>query len=243
VTQINEWETAVLYKDIFVERCYLRHGIVTPSSGAVVDCGANIGMVTLFLHHERPGLPIVAVEPAPVPFIALRANVRRYEINAQLIQASLGAERGVAPFSYYPGNTMTSGAHADPVRDAELTQACLRNEGFAQVGDPAFVRGLFDRQEYPCQVRSISEILDELQVDHVGLLKIDVEHAEMDVLAGMRHDHWAGTDQVVVEVHGGRDALHRVRALLEGSGLRVSVEQEQHAHGTSLHMVYATRRS
>ena len=46
-------EAELLYEEIFVERTYARHGIVIPSSGVIIDGGANIGLFTLWCLQER----------------------------------------------------------------------------------------------------------------------------------------------------------------------------------------------
>lgn len=170
VMQLNRWETALLYKDIFEERCYLQNGVVMPRVGGIVDAGANIGLASLFFHCEAPGVPIVAVEPAPDPFSTLKTNAERFTMNATLINASLGAQRGEAAFRYYPGNTLASSMQVDVIDAAEL-EIYLRNEGLVQADGRVFMPDMTTVEECRSDVMTLSEVLDVAQMDCVGLLR------------------------------------------------------------------------
>ena len=50
--QINVYETEYLYKEIFEDETYLKHGIAIPEGAVVFDIGANIGLFTLFVKHR-----------------------------------------------------------------------------------------------------------------------------------------------------------------------------------------------
>ncbi|GAC1439373.1 MAG: hypothetical protein NVSMB51_17210 [Solirubrobacteraceae bacterium] len=60
----------------------------------------------------------------------------------------------------------------------------------------------------------------ETALDRVDLLTIDVERAELDVLAGVGAADWPKLRQIVIDVHGEQDVLMR---------------------GTAVRMLYATR--
>lgn len=72
----------------------------------------------------------------------------------------------------------------------------------------------------------------------VSLLKVDVEGAEMLVLAGMREDDWERVAAVVVEVHS-RALLEQVASVLRGRYRTVTVKQDKNIVGGGLHLVYA----
>ena len=42
-------ESRFIYNEVFVQRCYSRHGIRVRAGDTVVDVGANVGLFTLFL--------------------------------------------------------------------------------------------------------------------------------------------------------------------------------------------------
>ncbi len=87
----------------------------------------------------------------------------------------------------------------------------------------------------------MSAVLDELAIDRVRLLKIDVEHAELDVLLGIADDDWPRIDQIVAEVHDADGRLDAVTQLLTTRGFSIAQEQEAAMRDTGLHLLYATR--
>ncbi len=42
-------QTRFIYEEIFVRRCYCRHGIRVRDGDTVIDAGANVGLFALFL--------------------------------------------------------------------------------------------------------------------------------------------------------------------------------------------------
>ena len=61
LAQVNRSETDFLYREIFVDNAYFRHGIALPEDAVVVDVGANIGMFTLAAAAHSARIRIVAV--------------------------------------------------------------------------------------------------------------------------------------------------------------------------------------
>src|SRR5690606_647086 len=117
VAHLHAYETDYLYREIFVEQAYLRHGITLGPGSCVVDVGANIGLFTLFaLARCRPAR-VYAFEPSPEAFEALRANAALYGGEARVFDVGLAASEGEAPFTRYPRASVFSGFHADPDED------------------------------------------------------------------------------------------------------------------------------
>ena len=69
----------------------------------------------------------------------------------------------------------------------------------------------------PCKVRTVTNIVAELDLSRIDLLKIDVEGAEMDALHGIAESDWRRIRQLVMEVsprHKGSldEVVERLRA-------------------------------
>ena len=62
------------YKDVFIRRNYALPGDLRPS--IVVDGGAYVGFSSLYFADKYPTARIIAIEPEPSNFSALRANTR-----------------------------------------------------------------------------------------------------------------------------------------------------------------------
>lgn len=56
--------------------------------GAIVDIGANIGIISLFLSGLHPDRRVVAIEPSPDTFEALNANVSRSGLNIECFRCA-----------------------------------------------------------------------------------------------------------------------------------------------------------
>lgn len=77
VAYISKPDIAFLYREIFEEHGYLRHGITLQEGDTVLDIGANIGLFAAFASQKvgRHGR-VIAVEPIPAIFEALTYNMK-----------------------------------------------------------------------------------------------------------------------------------------------------------------------
>lgn len=241
VAHLGAGETALLYRDIFVDRCYLQHGISLEPGMVIFDVGANIGMSALFFHLECPGVTIHAFEPAPIPFQALTANVASHGIDAHLEQCALSDVAGTATMTYYPDASVMSGFHADPELDAALTRDYLLHSGFSEQDVLDMLEGKHDAVMLDCSVRTLSEVVQSRQVPVIDLLKVDVEKSELEVLRGIADADWPKVRQVVAEVHDLDSTLDAVTSLLAGKGFSVTVEQDALLERTAIYEVFAVR--
>jgi FkbM family methyltransferase len=257
----NRNETDYLYREIFAEECYLQYGVRLPPRATVFDLGANIGMFTLFAASRSPGARLYSFEPIGEIYDCLCRN-------AELARASSGAEiktynMGIGAsereeiFTYYPRQTMMSGAsrHADAAYELEVVKLAMRNEGEAGAAEmgalleeaEAVLGGRFEAREERCRVRRLGDVLRQEDVGWIDLLKVDVQRAEAEVLEGIEQEQWAGIGQVVMEVHdaegkSSEGRLAEISGKLEGLGYRVAVEQIDALKGTDRYNLYAVRR-
>jgi amino acid adenylation domain-containing protein/FkbM family methyltransferase len=249
----NKEETRFLYKEIFEEHCYFRRGISLKDGACVFDVGANIGMFTLFAGTMCKPAAIYAFEPVPAIFEVLKLNCEISGLNVKLYECGLAREAATEVFTYYPQFPGSSGRFGDPTRDREVLKFGVlnllrqepENEGYSSeeleaiIGERVSER-LTDEQ-ITCQLKSISEVIRENDIERIDLLKIDAEKSESDVLAGIREDDWRKIDQIVMEVHDLDYRLDQITRLLESHGFEVNVEQEAWCEGTELFNLYARR--
>lgn len=240
--QVSRSETELLFDEIFVRQCYLRHGVTLQPDDTVVDVGANIGMFTLFVLVHAPRARVLAFEPAAAPRRLLRANLARHGLTAQILDLALAAHRGEASFTYYPQMSTMSGLHADPLEDRRLSRDVTWNRG----GDHALVADDLVSERFAAEpgnvaVTTLSHVLREERVERVDLLKIDAEKSEADILAGISPDDWPRIRQLVVEVHDIAGRAAAMTAALEARGYEVVVETEPAHRATALRQLYAVR--
>ncbi|WP_405093362.1 amino acid adenylation domain-containing protein [Micromonospora sp. NBC_01392] len=256
VAGINPHETRYLYDEIFVQRVYLRDGIVLRPGATVLDVGANIGMFSLFVHQVCPDATIHAFEPVPAVAEVLSRNVDGFGVPATVHAYGLSRAAGEVSFTYYPGYSMMSGhaAYADPDAEVGVIKRYLANERDAGAGERDLLLDRADEllaerfagRELTVPVRPLSAVLDELAPERIDLLKIDVQRAEADVLAGLDDRHWPLVAQVAMEVHDAPGTATAGRlaglvALLEARGFTVVTRQDDLLTGTDRHTLHAVR--
>lgn len=242
VLQINPEETSLQYRNIFVDHEYLLNGISLAPGAVVLDVGANVGLASLFFYSLCPDATIFAFEPADLLFEALRANLAASGARGRAVHAAVGAAPGAATLRVYPRTTAMSSMYADASYDRHVTRVFLENCGFSAADIEDMIRDRYACVDQRCEMTTVSAFLAQERLDRIDLLKINVEKAESDVLAGVAAPDWPKIQQVVMQVHdiGGR--LETVRGELAERGFSVVNQQHPLLHGTDIHDLAARRR-
>ena len=159
------------------------------------DVGANVGAYTLVAAVAVPGARVVAFEPGPANYAALCANLDLNSVGDRVIALPL--------------------ALGDRPRPAALSDQALVPGGSGAMGDGAHAGG---------SATGLVERLDDI-VERFGLpapdhLKLDVDGAELEVLAGAAGVLAAGhVKSLLVELDPERG--EEVVARLEAAGYRL----------------------
>ncbi len=95
--------------------------------------------------------------------------------------------------------------------------------------------------QFSCQLRPLSQIIQEQKITHIDLMKIDVQKSELDVLRGIAADDWNKIASIVMEVHDTENRLQTVAQLLQSHGYRVEIQQDELYKGSVIYLVYANR--
>ena len=123
-----------------------------PPRPVIVDCGANIGIASLYFVHRYPDCRIIAFEPDPAAYRLLDRNLQHYP-NVQLFDVALGNRNSTLEFfedSINKASLCASAFQDRPPNSRAITVNCVR--------------------------------LSDLLPSHVDLLKIDVEGMEWEIL-------------------------------------------------------------
>jgi FkbH-like protein/FkbM family methyltransferase len=251
VVHLNKYETDYLYKEIFEDQSYLRHGIRLRDGATVVDIGANIGLFSLFVMSRCADARIYAFEPAPPAYERLKANCEAYGANALAFNLGVSDRPKTATLTYYEKSSVFSGFFADEAGDREAIEAVVRNtlrseaavEGEAVEDYVAqLTADRLRRSTHECRMTSVSEIIRENRIERIDLLKIDAEKSELDIVRGIEESDWPKIGQIVVEIHDpSGEAVRRIESFLRAKGYRCAVEQERLLERSGLSNLYATR--
>nr|WP_269781694.1 FkbM family methyltransferase [Nocardia bovistercoris] len=222
---------------------YYRRAAQQLRSGDVaLDIGANIGLSAMMFADTCPGVTVIAAEPAPVTYDCLARNAAAHVVDCVPLRTAVGAARGTRRFTFYPRATANSGFYADRGADDEATRIFLRNSGLADDAIDLITEGLHDGETMDVEVRTVSDILTEHAAGSaVGVLKVDVERAELEVLHGITENDWPRIRSVVAEVHDTDGRLAEFCGMLRAHGLEPVTRQDPSLSGTELHEVIATR--
>ncbi|GEM_PF-886567 len=255
VAGLNLNETEYVFNEIFVDQVYSRDGIVLPPDAVVLDVGANIGLFSLFVASRAPSARIVAFEPLEPIRRRLVSNLERYAPQVRVCGIGLSDREREETFTYYPGYSTFSGqsGYADAGGEREVIRRYLSNQ--AEGEDSAHLlldnidEILDDRlraEAHRCHLRRLDQVIRELDLSRIDLLKIDVQRAEMDVLLGLDAETFGRIAQIVMEVHDKRDGatagrVEQLRELLGRHGFEVEIRQDALLEGTDRYNCYAVR--
>jgi FkbM family methyltransferase len=232
-----------MFKEIFEEETYLKHGIVVREGDCIFDVGANIGLFTLSMGQKHKDITIYAFEPLPPIFEALRVNMALYGLNVKLFDCGLSNEARSDTFTYYPSASLLSGRFADAEEERETIKAFLQHQEQQEDSEAldAVLTNSLTSERFTCRMKTLSDVIHENAIQRIDLLKIDVEKGELDVLAGIENADWSKIKQLVIEVHDIEDRLTRITELLERHDYSVTIEQDALLEGSGLYNVYASR--
>jgi amino acid adenylation domain-containing protein/FkbM family methyltransferase len=238
-------ETDFVYREIFEERIYLKHGVTLADGDVVFDVGANIGMFSLFAGSAARDVTVFAFEPIPQVHAVLAANAELHGLDVRAFPCGLAEEARRDRFTWYEHNSIVSGRYADAREEREVVRSYERGRR----GDAAVETSLLDEllaermagQEVEVELKTLSQVIREIGVERIDLLKIDVEKSERDVLLGIAPGDWPKIRQIAAEVHDIDGRVAWVRELLEARGFAVAVEQEAELGATPIHAVWAVR--
>ncbi len=164
------------YVEVFRHKIY-RQLIHEPRHGAMVDIGANIGAVSLDWATRLPHVRIHSYEPHPRTFAMLKDNVAANHLPERVIcyQEAVGRTAGRLTF------------HTTDI--SVLTTAYTDHANIAT-------------GEFTASTVSLEEVIERCAHDGpVGLVKIDTEGAEADILEGARPQTLRSIRQFVIEYH------------------------------------------
>src|SRR5215467_7860528 len=180
---------------------------VLKPGGTVLDIGAHIGGFAIIAARAvGPAGKVFAFEPVASNVELLRQNQILNRLDWIVpVHAAAGRKNGFIDLFVSDTDTMWA--------TTRETWSDVLHHGTA----PTHIK--------PQQVAltALDEFIREKSIENIALMKIDVEAAEMDVLAGAAEVLASGiVEQLLIEIHGPAVKWEHVAALLERYGYQVS---------------------
>lgn len=252
-----------MYREVFEEEVYAKHGLKLSPNMTIFDVGANAGMVALYLSGKCPSARIFCFEPLPPTYSVLNANVKLHGLsNVSTRNFGLADKAQTAQFDFYPFASGCSTMHPFASKEfLTLLRSDIKNHDRhplwlrLALSTPILGRLLIEtivyfkmrHEKHTCHLRTLSETIQEEKIQSIDLLKIDVERAELQVLKGISEQDWPKIKQAVIEVQDDLDPQTsvKVKQLLQEKGFQTTQTQAGYLlrpDGTSLNgTIYATR--
>jgi FkbM family methyltransferase len=230
-----------VWQEIFEDEAYRDAAMALREGDVILDVGAHTGLSTLYFSERVAGLRIEAFEPAPVTYKCLMRNLAAHVPDAIGYPYALGEAEGEVEFTYYPATPSQSGRYASREADDRVTMDYLLQVGVDREDAESLIVGLHEGKVMTVPMHTVSKVIADGGLDRVALLKIDVERAELDVLAGISDADWPRIEAVIAEVHDLGDRLDTVRQLLAGHAFSVTAKQERGLVGGEMWTVHAVR--
>lgn len=189
---------AQVFGQIFLDReyaCLDRQ----PQVDLILDCGANVGYSSAYFLSRFPNSRVVAIEPDPGNFEALKRNLAPYGSRARLVRAGIWS---------HPAPLVVS---EETYRDGREWARQVRP---ARPGEPVDLRGI-----------DIGTLLAETDAERLSILKMDIEGAEAVVFADGAPAWLDRVDTIAIELHDDTafgDASRVFREAIRGKGFEVS---------------------
>jgi len=251
IVHLNKYETEYVYSEIFVDKCYLRHGITLNDGDTIIDIGANIGLFTLFVNQYCKDPVVYSFEPSPVVYELLKTNSEAYGSNVKTFNFGVSDKTKSAEFTFYRNSSVFSSFNPDEGEDIEAIQAVVRNllkdatssdseslEEYVQ----EITSGRLESEAYTCQLLSVSDIIEQNNIESIDLLKIDAEKSELDIIRGIKEKHWLKIKQIVIEIHDkSQKILGEIEHILKTRGFHFKVVEEEMLQESGLYNIYARR--
>lgn len=158
------------FNQVFLNREYEYSFEILPQF--IIDCGANIGLATVFFKNKYPNAFVVSVEPENSNFEQLKKNTSLYS-KIECIKSGIWNKNAI-----------------------------LKVEDEFHFGNWGFTcKEVFKEDENTVNAISIKEIMNRYNYPQIDILKIDIEGAELELFNSNFEEWLPFTKVIIIELH------------------------------------------
>jgi len=159
------------FKEVLLDQIYFFNLDVAPRF--IIDCGANIGLTSIYFKWQFPEASIVAVEPEESNYALLEQNLSYYYPSVECLKYGIWNRSA----DLFVGDEDGAGKWGFKVSELEVSGREL--------------------------VRSITmrEILQKYRREEIDILKIDIEGSELELFTDNYEDWLPRTRVIMIETH------------------------------------------
>ena len=157
------------FGEVILDKSYDLNLRFTPE--VIIDCGANIGLTSIFFKNKYPNATIIAIEPEKNNFAILNKNLAGYE---KIILYNNGIW--------------------DKKTNLKIEDAGYGNWGF-------IVHETSEESDSTIKAISLNDIVKDNNLGSIDILKIDIEGSEKEVFEADYDYWLSKTKVLIIELH------------------------------------------
>ena len=179
-----------VFSQVFLQKEYAtRH--LPENASVIVDLGANVGMASLFFANRYKTATVIALEPDPNNFDLLNRNLAQVGTRCTTLRAAIWNENRAL-------NIKRADESGSPLGDWGIQVGNSKSDGYDSVSG-----------------WSMPRLIAHLGLQHIDILKIDIEGAEKELFEATDLAWLEFVDMILVETHdrfrhGSRAAVLRL---------------------------------
>ncbi len=170
----NNTSDITVFYQVFLAKSYELNYRINPK--VIIDCGANIGLATVFFKNKFPNAKVISIEPEDSNFKLLQENTQKYH-DVHCVKSGIWNK------------------HANLI----IKENNDGNWGF-------MVEEVDYENENTISAISITQIMNQYGIDAIDILKIDIEGSEKDLFEDNFEFWLSKTKVLIIELHDGLKA-------------------------------------
>ncbi|MBI4993003.1 MAG: FkbM family methyltransferase [Candidatus Magasanikbacteria bacterium] len=168
--------------EFFVDKMYKSvECLISNSQFPILDIGAHIGVFSIYSKIINPKSKIIAIEPGPDNFALLKQNISANDLSDIKIQqtAIIGTEEKTT--TLYLSKNSHNHSTIKPSNNLTIQQ--------------------FNNSTITVPATSLEKLIKQNKIKKIGLLKMDIEGAEFDIVLNIDNETWGKIRYVMIEYH------------------------------------------